>query len=200
MALPPIESLRHRLAAATDAEVHQLVEECRQEVLASLKQDLKERLLRAFLESATQRVGLDPTAPGAPAAEPDAETAAAPEAENPEEVVEADTETDEPFEIREAYHAAAAIDVTPPAASEPLRGEETPDEAADWNHGDSSGLDTAAASGATADAAEESDAARDDAHIDEDILREIEAIRQQISKNEQLLSQLKPFFTESDDA
>ena len=31
--------------------------------------------------------------------------------------------------------------------------------------------------------------------IDSEILAEIEAIRQQISKNEQLLSQLKPFYS-----
>ncbi|MEM1125600.1 MAG: hypothetical protein AAGI71_03035 [Bacteroidota bacterium] len=35
-----------------------------------------------------------------------------------------------------------------------------------------------------------------DDELDDDILREIAAIRQQISKNEQLLSQLKPFFAE----
>ena len=208
MALPPIESLRHRLAAATDDEVHELVEECRQEVLAHLKQQLKERLLHTFLEEATQRLGLAPAVSDAAAAELDAETPAAPEPERAEEVLDAEPLADETFEIQEAYQASTNIDVTPPAeettgepvaaqpeADDPAPDETTSDAAEGWSYGDSSSSDAPAVPEAAEDTEEGSNA-----HIDEDILREIEAIRQQISKNEQLLSQLKPFFTESDDA
>lgn len=184
---PSIESillkLRDELVAASTEDIARVIEEARCEALAEFKQLLKARLLEGIFEHATEQF----SAPVRPAG-------------MPPEVVAAETAAGDgalaepaarPATIADHAPAQPVLDATP--AMEPMPAAEPA--AAMGTTPAPQPAPAAAADDTLFEPVQPDDLLLEGEGIDSEILEEIEAIRQQISKNEQLLSQLKPFYS-----
>ncbi|RMH62663.1 MAG: hypothetical protein D6685_08530 [Bacteroidetes bacterium] len=220
---PLLEALQARLIEAASDDIARTVEEARREALAECKALLKEQVFRGVFEYA-RTVPVTPAAGSSPAggsgatagaayraapaytaspsfptavdardARPAADTVAegpAPDAALPADTVFEPVRPDDLSWDEEPASAESeeAVREEPEAAGPEVQEAAVRDEAAAL-------ADEVATLEAQASALEASTQELDEADLDPEILEEIAAIRQQISRNEQLLGQLKPFFS-----
>lgn len=166
---PILDQLRNQIVEASAADIERVIGEARRDALAEFKALLKTHLFNAVFEVA-QNLPLTPQA----AASGDGLPA-------PEDVATDQTPTLETPAPRPVFDDDAPApddpDPAPMAKAEPA--EEAP---------------TAEPDSVFEPVQRHDLLLEGEDEVDPEILQEIESIRQQISKNEQLLSQLKPFF------
>lgn len=189
---PILEQLRDQIVEASTHDITRTVEDARQESLAEFKALLTERLFQGVFEYAQ-----DVPAPSGSGLPPAGGLSSGEAADLDEEVAEPETvahfDVDDPaaLEIEEPDDVPAA-DLPEDSVFAPVQ----PDDLLLDDEQEAAALQEEVSTlEEKANALEEQTHALDGEDVDPEILEEIEAIRQQISRNEQLLGQLKPFFS-----